>query len=335
MGLLMITDSELKTGDLVFYLNSAGVPEHIAVFANHCNGVPYVIHATSHPYYSVMLTHLKPELDNQYCVMRPNNTNIAFAAVGILSRWVEHQVRFATTKKRDALVNPLDAMGGFLDNPRTEEIGRIQEQYGKASYLVNYAYYLEMANALPLIPKPEEGMVCSETIVAAFNIALLIMHEHCVKTLYGYDWTSNPNWSLDAFIHLLDNPLPFDARAILPAGILKHCQDNLNHWEDKGSLMMEEHYVLEEDFAKNKNKWRAFKDALLYEAPEKSRQFLSSPVAGLHQSYSSDNDVGMFSKKTLLTLTSTPIELKRKLSSPLMFLGLVEEDEDFTPSFCL
>jgi hypothetical protein len=187
-------DNELKTGDLIFYLDTLGTVEHIALYANHKLGIPYVVHAVTAPYNSVMLTCLKkPDHGCSYKVMRPINTDLALISTGILFRWVEHQVPFATREKRDLLINTLDKEGGF-DNV---DAGKIQESYGKKGYESNFLQYLLMANALPYIAEEDgaiKGLRCAEAIVAAFNIALVISHATLIRKKSvedGYEWVLN------------------------------------------------------------------------------------------------------------------------------------------------
>jgi hypothetical protein len=111
--------------------------------------------------------------------MRPVNTTLAQDAKQILLGWVQHLVPFASAEKYDKIFNTIDHLGG-LDNALLS--GAIQEDYGKKTYKKNYSQYLLMANHLPYIPisltiaGEIEGLLCSEAIIAAFNIALLMLN---------------------------------------------------------------------------------------------------------------------------------------------------------------
>lgn len=275
-------ESELQIGDLIFFLDTLSNAEHIALFVSMKDDVPYVIHATSAPYYAVMLTRLKPaDIGCAYRVVRPIHKNLALIATGILFQWVEHLVPYASREKFDAIMNELDQKGG-IDNPNA---GIVQEAHGKATYESNYAQYLIMANSLPYIPHEEgkiKGLRCAETIVAAFNIALVIMHATLIQSFMGYEWILDGYSSLEVFIASLNNPLPFDAKTTLPAGILTHCLKDKAQWIDQGMLFVDPG----EDPAPEKCReiWCEFKTALQTSALEKVNQFLSSPKASLDPS---------------------------------------------------
>ncbi len=276
-----MNDDELKTGDLVFYVNRRGVTEHIALYVNHKNKVPYVIHATTAPHHCVMLTHLKTDEFTNYHIMRPTNSDLAMVATGILLRWVEHQIPFASEKKQDDLINPIDKLGGGDGNSRAI-IEKVQEEYGKRNYKATFPQYIEMANALPLIPTREggqqDGMSCSETIVAAFNIGLLLLHKAYIPMMTGNDSSMNSSFSLDALVHLLDSPLPFEAKATLPAGMLKHCAEHSEQWSDRGLLCIQPNEVSDEEMALNKATWLEFRTALKHDSVDKVQQLLNSPT---------------------------------------------------------
>ena len=310
--------SELKTGDLVFYLAPNGVSEHVAVYAGHRNGMPYVAHATTSPYNAIMLTRLKPsDLCCAYMIFRPNNSHLACVATGILLRWIEHQIPFAHPSKRDPLINYLDAIGGFLDSPNTAAIGPIQEQHGKKTYVSSYAQYFNMIAALPWIPQEDgeiKGLFCSESIIAAFNMALLIMHETCFRNADGgYEWGPNPRFSLDVFTASLANPLPFDAKTTLPAGMFKHCSEDVSNWSSLGELCIIDEPLSPEISELNKTDWLEFKTALRQKVPEEIRSLMCSPAPKRV-----DDDLTQ-----LLITTHSDDELVPRSSSPLRFLGLM------------
>ena len=302
--------------------------------------VPYVVHAISGTYNSIMLTQIKPvDSGCSYRVMRPLNHDLTLVAAGILLRWVEHQVPFATQEKRSALINLLDNKRGF-DNPNA---GKVQEPHGKETYRSTYLQYLDMANALPYIPKEEgeiKGLFCSEAIVSAFNIALLMSYASTTSLLQGNEWSLSTFTLLGNYINALDNPLPFDAKATLPAGIFEHCLDHPEQWSDQGKLSIENN-VAPGDHDKNKELWREFKTALLAEAPEKLQEQLSSSPKKKHrfaspvffqpddrcQNEQSDHSSPIPSFSDLLTLTEGTDERARSTSSPFVYLDLFSASE--------
>lgn len=322
-----MTHNELKIGDLIFYLNALGAIEHIAIYIAEKDTVPYVVHAVSAPYYSIMLTQIKPaDPGCSYRVMRPINHELALVAAGILLRWVEHQVPFATQEKRNALVNFLDNRGGF-DNPRA---GKVQEPHGKKTYRSTYLQYLDMANALPYIPQEAgeiKGLFCSEAIVSAFNIALLTSCASITPILHGNEWSLSAFTSLGGYLNVLKNPLPFDAKATLPAGMFEHCLTHPEQWSDQGDLTIE-HNVDICDNNINKDIWRGFKTALIAEAPKKLQEQLSSSPKKKHRLaspvfFQADANLSPTpSFSDLLTLTECDDGRERSTSSPFVYLGL-------------
>jgi len=340
-----MTNNELKIGDLIFYSNTLGAIEHIAMYIAEKDTVPYVVHAVSRPYDSIMLTQIKPvDPGCSYRVMRPLNHALTLVAAGILLRWVEHQVPFATQEKRSALVNFLDEIGGF-DNASA---GKVQEPHGKKTYRSTYLQYLDMANALPYIPQEEgeiKGLFCSEAIVSAFNIALLTSYASITSLLQGNEWSLSTFTSLGRYINALENPLPFDAKATLPAGIFEHCFSHPEQWSDQGKLSIENNVDIC-DHDKNKELWRDFKTALLAEAPEKLQEQLSSSPKKKHRFVSpvffqtntrsqdelSDYSSSMPSFSDLLTLTECDDGRERSTSSPFVFLDLfgISEKKSFS-----
>ena len=273
---ILMTLNDLKTGDLIFFCNSFGGIDHIALFANYKDGIPYIIHAVTAPYFSVMLTSLNRANEKCcYLVVRPTQTDISLIATGILYRWVELQVPFASTEKRDAIVNKLDNMGGF-DRP---DAGKIQEPFGKLTYIENFDQYIEIANSLPFVPCKDgkaEGMFCSETIISAYNVATLISQVRAVEQMGHKYWSLDGHTSLAHFVAALDIPLPFDAKATLPAGIYEHCINDTKHWLNLGVL--EVTADINDEIASGKGVWREFKSYLLADANEKVRACLRSPT---------------------------------------------------------
>ena len=243
---------ELLSGDLIFYVNSLAFVEHIALYIGEHASVPYVVHATTGEYRAMMITRISPPDEGcSYRVMRPVNQTLAQEAKKILSEWVKMRVPFASNERRDIVVNYLDNIGAF-DTPTA---GEKQAIHGKKTYLSNYAWYFTMAKYLPLVP--DDGLFCSEAIVAAFNVALLMQHAIETVTL---EWTLAEGVTLEEFAAGLDNPLPFDARATLPAGIYHHCSHSPLHWENKGDLLLESSVVSDEESkAVSKKVWVEFK----------------------------------------------------------------------------
>ena len=265
-----MNSNELRSGDLVFSFNSNNESEHIALYAGHKDGVPYVLHATSKPHNAIMLTRLIPADEGcSYHVMRALDTDLSQEVRRIFLDWVEHKVPYASTEKVDRILNLMDKLGG-IDTPYA---GEKQEEFGKASYQKNYAYYFQMAHYLPYIPVTHtsslkiEGLRCCEAIVAAFNIALLMRH----ATYLNNQWTLGEGQTLEAFVSQLNNPLPFDASASLSAGVYRHCSHTPAHWINCG--MMDLLPSLPHS-PENKVLWHEFKDALNKVGMENTAQFL-------------------------------------------------------------
>ena len=269
---------QLQSGDLIFYFNSTNKAEHLALYAGSKNGVPYVLHATSAPHHAVMLTNLVAADEGcSYQIMRPLNIDLALDAKQILLDWVEFLVPFASADKQDKIYNKIDDLGGFNNSSNADAI---QETYGKATYIKNYSQYLLMANHLPFIPinytkeGKIEGLRCTETIIAAYNIALLMMHATYLSNL----WTIEHVATLDEFANTLDNPLPFDSTVAMPIGVYKHCMENPVHWNNLGELTL---LPYPKPDPASKADWREFKESLRKVAVENTSRFIASPKSSI------------------------------------------------------
>ena len=315
-----MTLQDLKTGDLIFFCNSIGSIDHIALFANYKDGIPYIIHAVTYPYYSVMLTSLSRANEScSYRVVRPTQTDISLIATGILYRWVELQVPFASTEKRDAIVNRLDNIRGF-DRP---DAGKIQEPFGKETYIENFYQYINIANALPFVPSIDgkaEGMFCSETIISAYNVATLISQVTAVEQMGHKYWSLDGYTSIAHFVAELDIALPFDAKATLPAGIYEHCVNDTMHWLNLGVL--EVTAEINDEMAKRKDVWREFKSNLLADANEKVRACLKSPT---NQDFEGGESQRRSPRERLLFFAPTGPISSANRSSPISFLKELDD----------
>ena len=312
-------DDDLKMGDLIFYADTLGQMEHVALYVGHKDHLPYVVHATTGEYKAVMLTRLKqPDHGCFYHVMRPCcQDEVIKATVAILLRWVEFQVPY---KYHDELNFQLDELCGL----EGKKAPKIQESFGKQHFEARFPYYFEIANALPLTPLDKngcmEGMFCSEVIIAAFNVAQIVLHAILLQSMDRPQWALPPTLALSVFIKNLNSPLPFDAQTTLPAGMHAHCLADTCNWQDCGSLMIESMSDLELD--KAKPVWREFRQALREDAPVKVQQLLQSP----------GNRFMLFDGSPRRSPTFIPISSlsndeqqglrTRTLSSPAYFLGL-------------
>ncbi|GGI80454.1 hypothetical protein [Legionella impletisoli] len=271
-----MNQDELLAGDLIFYFNTLGIAEHIALYAGEKDGIPYVLHATTEPHRAVMLTYLKePDPFCSYHVMRPVNQILALEAKQILLNWVKHLVPFASDEKYDRLVNPIDELAGF----ERADSGIIQYEYGRRTYRSNFNQYLLFANHLPYIPEENgkiQGLLCSEAVIAAFNVVLVQTYASS-KEIFGKKvW--NIEGDIEAFIDSLDSPLPLDAKTTFPAGIYEHCLREPAHWHHLGVLTISPLPAISEH---DKAQWKEFISSLKESAQEKALSFSTSETPDL------------------------------------------------------
>lgn len=256
-----MNQSDLLMGDLIFYVSpSLDIVEHTAIYLGEKDGVPYVLHATQDGYNAMMMTHLKNRVDAdfKYRVMRPRNEELSVNAIIIFIGWVELQVPYASKEKINQLMSNVERICSL----ELKESAGKQADFGKKDYRSNYSQYLTMLNALPFVEGNstcEEGFGCAESIVVAFNLALLKQHAKQESSCDGQDVWSIGNISLDEFIDKLKNPLPFNAQSSLSAGLYEHCANSPDHWIAMGELCPQAAITPDEDA---KEVWRGFKEQL-------------------------------------------------------------------------
>ena len=261
---------ELKTGDLIFELDSMHTAEHVSMYAGKRKGLHYQVHATLGSYNSVMVTYLPA---GNYEVIRSKDNNLALLATGIMYRWVEYQVLFANESKQNKLHKILED-GRGIDHPNASDF---QEKFGKTEYGIgSIELYINMFKALPYVPKiagERIGLFCSEAIIAAFNIALMMSHEELFKRLNETPANFPVSAILKTMITKLDNPLPFDASSTYPGGMYKHCIEDTTHWDNLGTLSHQED--LQHALSEQKADWLEFRGFLLEDAPTHVEQYMN------------------------------------------------------------
>ena len=260
---------ELKTGDLIFELDSMRTAEHVSMYAGEREGLHYQVHATVGRYKSIMITYL-PE--GNYEVIRSRDNHLALLATGIMYRWVEHQVKFAEVKHNQLLSILEDLRGIDLPNAAV-----IQEQLGKSMYnTASIDLYINMSKALPYVPLiagERMELFCSEAIIAAFNMALMISHEELIQRLSETPTSLPLSSILETMIRQLDNPLPFDASSTWPGGMYQHCIEDVSHWDNLGTL--NHHEDLQHALSEQRAEWLEFRRVLLEDAPAHVEQYMA------------------------------------------------------------
>lgn len=157
---------------------------------------------------------------------------------------------------------------------------KTQADFGKINYRSTYSQYLSMANALPYVLGENgdvEGFGCAESVVTAFNLALLMRHAKQVSSVDGHITWGIGDCSMDEFIASFHNPLPFDAKRSLSAGLYEHCANSPDDWCSMGELSPQESIDPGENA---KDIWREFKEILKQRAQyliERHRSSSGSP----------------------------------------------------------
>ncbi|MCS5712729.1 hypothetical protein [Candidatus Berkiella aquae] len=184
-------ESELQIGDILFFMNASGFPDHVAIYAGLRDDTHFITHAVSDPYFSIMTTRLKPDI-RPYQVYRCKDTSLALQTATRMRIWAEHQIPFSI-EKHDLHLTLMDLPK--LCHPKTG--GTEQANLAASSFASHFYRYIEYA-AHPQMPefphqdKPLEGMFCSEAITAALNVETL-KQMNAVKSLaeMEIDWISD------------------------------------------------------------------------------------------------------------------------------------------------
>lgn len=299
---------DLELGDLVFFLSPhLGIVEHTSIFLGTKNNVPYIIHATKEPYYSVMVTRLKNDDINSYHIIRPRNKRIATEAVAILLAWVEYQVPYTCDAKFNRLMGEAEKHFSF----ELKASAPAQMRFGTKSYAENYHQYIEMANSLPDVTPSisESGVGCAESITMAFNLACLILNASYREETQEWCLSS----SVDEFLKTLSNPLPFDASNALSAGVFEYCAQHAEHWLNLGQLDLKNESSLREE---DKEAWRVFKKTLQSRAQQlKESRKSPSPAEGRKRSRTY-TDEGKCSCDLTDLIKFTALQVEQTTGSP-------------------
>lgn len=306
---------DLQLGDLVFFVSpTLGIVEHTAIFLGIKDQVPYIIHATKEPYFSIMVTRLKQDdAEFFYEIMRPQNTTIAIEAVAILLAWIEFQVPYASTIKCSQLMAEAERHFSL----EIKASAHAQMIFGTEGYIRNYEKYIEMAHNLPFVTKTiaESGVGCAESITMAFNLACFILHATYQEEIKTWVTLS----SIDEFLSELPNPLPFDSARALSAGIFEYCQHHMEHWLNLGGLEpWEDTHLID---AEDKEAWRTFKQKLKSRAQELAENIKESPTDGRSRSRTFTEDSGKNSFDAidfLEVIEFTARQIEEKTGSPVL-----------------
>lgn len=164
-------EDELMIGDVIFFIDSNGIPHHVAIYAGKREDTHFISHAVSAPYYSFMTTRLKPEF-YPYRVFRPTNTALGISTAIRMSIWSKYQVPFSEEKHT--------AYEDLCDNAKMthpKDGGHAQQAFAAKYFDRNFYRYIAFAAhpSMPYYPEEEmEGMRCSEGLTAAFNVETLL-----------------------------------------------------------------------------------------------------------------------------------------------------------------
>jgi len=195
--------NKLRVGDILFFMDALGVPNHVAIYAGFRANTHFITHAVTDPYYSIITTRLKPD-DFPYRVFRCKDLGLAAQTAFRMRTWAEHQVPFSL-EKHDLHFNIMDKPG--FSHPVTG--GEAQRNLAQSLFAANYYRYIEYAShpSMPYFPHPKntQGMYCSEAITAAINVEKLIALDAVKSTKETHGWVSDHTSStvLDKLLALL------------------------------------------------------------------------------------------------------------------------------------
>tara|TARA_R110002110_G_scaffold415807_1_gene656437 strand:- start:49889 stop:51187 length:1299 start_codon:yes stop_codon:yes gene_type:complete len=188
-----IDAKDLLPGDIIFFMNSFGQPEHVAIYSLFKDNTHFISHAVSEPYNSMMMTRLK-NTDYPYQVFRCTDFNLASRASKRMFYWVNNGLPFSHQKHDDIYANFIDARGHC--HPKNGGTAQCETAAGK--FADNFYRYVGMASH-PGFPYKinedsnySEGVYCSEAVTLAFNIEEILNIDavYSVKDL-SVEWVSD------------------------------------------------------------------------------------------------------------------------------------------------
>lgn len=185
---MQMQESELEIGDIIFFTDSFGNPEHVAVYNGKQGETHFVTHGVTGKYHSIMTTRLtandkEEEGDMPYHVFRPATLELGIAIAHRMRVWGTHNIPFSKEKHElySEIIDRRDCarpgMPGLL----------AQQQLAEKYFSPNFYQLIEIAShpTSPYFPHLEEhnieGMYCSEALTAAINVEYLLSM-HAVKS---------------------------------------------------------------------------------------------------------------------------------------------------------
>lgn len=257
---------DLMPGDLIIYLDTMGKAEHIAVFLGIKQSQPFVVHAVTDSYNSMMQTRLLPaDPKCSYQVIRPKNFHLGLIALYYLNYWVEYQVPYSMSKM-SSLEDKLDAIKGYSFFNKNAE--QTQFRIASDNYQAYFKSCMQMMGSISdsLVMKDDklDGLFCSEAVVKAFNLAYLSLHN---LSKPGVSPRSRDRFDKESeyVTNQANNPMPLAAEDSMPAAISYFCSQS-THWQIIGLLDVPEKEFSESLALKYKIEWKECIKKLIHKA---------------------------------------------------------------------
>ncbi|MFZ9595653.1 MAG: hypothetical protein ACO3A2_06195 [Bdellovibrionia bacterium] len=200
--------SSLKIGDLVFYMDSLGKAEHVALFAGFDpeEEIPQVIHAVAEPHFKVISTQLRPS-EIPYVIYRNKNRALSLFAYALMESWEAGGVPY--DEKASELMDQFRDHREFAHPVEGTE--RLYE-YARQMSVPNFYRRIKFAarrGASPVLPPDQRmgsmgrGLRCDEAVILAYQI-----EELADVVLNLFQWASRVPWVSDKYLdeEVLNDP---------------------------------------------------------------------------------------------------------------------------------
>ena len=191
---MLMQESQLELGDIIFSTDSYGGPEHVAIYNGKREDTHFITHGVKGKYNSIISTRLisndkEEDGDTPYHVFRPATKAFGIAVANRMATWETYNVPFSA-EKHELYAEIVDRR----DCARPGMAGlQAQQQLAEKYFAPNFYHLVEIAShpSNPYFPHQEEhnieGMYCSEAMTTAINVEYLLFKQ-AVKSCVSFRW---------------------------------------------------------------------------------------------------------------------------------------------------
>jgi hypothetical protein len=170
---------DLNPGDIIFYTDSKNNADHVGIFKEIKDRVPYLLHAVQGRYNRLLVTKLP--VDINFSVYRAHDSELAEAALALLHHWSRYGVPY--DERRNKLMQAMEDKREHMDIQNY--LAYNQQRYHKNYYrILKFSARVHTSPVLfrknnlldPQNAEPEylsRGMRCDQAVILAFQCAEL------------------------------------------------------------------------------------------------------------------------------------------------------------------